>query len=169
MNQIYNSHFIGSPLWNIFGEVVIKLESTWNRSIKLMMDLPYATHRNLVEPLSGYPHIRKVLVKRFLGFMTQVEKSSKVIPKQLLKFVKYDARSTTGRNLRKILLLTKKTCVDQLGRQDTSSVTYHLLRQEDSWKVTFIKELIDIKNGRKTVDNFTMEEIDETLGFAATS
>jgi hypothetical protein len=51
MNQIYNTHFTGSPLWNIFGEEATKLESTWNKSIKLMMDLPISTHRNLIEPL----------------------------------------------------------------------------------------------------------------------
>ena len=64
INQIYNTHFAGSPLWNIFCEETTKLESTWNKSIKLMMDLPLATHINLFEPLSGYQHIRQVMVKQ---------------------------------------------------------------------------------------------------------
>ena len=169
INQIYITHFAGSPLWNIFCEETTKLESTWNESIKLMMALPLATHINLFEPLSGYQHIRKVMVKRFLGFLSQVEKSPKAIPRQLLNNIKYDVRSTTGRNLRKILLLTEKTSVDQLGANDYSSVEYHPLRPEETWKVTFIKELIDIKFGRKTVEDFDMDDIGEFFCFLATS
>ena len=41
VNKIYNSHFTGSPLWNLFSCDAIKMESTWNRSVKLMFDLPY--------------------------------------------------------------------------------------------------------------------------------
>jgi hypothetical protein len=47
------------------------------------------------------------------------------LPKQLLNFIKHDVWSTTGINLRKILLLTKKTNVEQLSKIDASSVKYH--------------------------------------------
>ena len=52
MNQIYDTLFTGSPLWDIFSDA-IKLENTWNKSVRLMLDLPLTTHRNLIEPLSG--------------------------------------------------------------------------------------------------------------------
>ena len=134
-----------------------------------MQDLPLATQRNLIEPLSGYKHLRKVLAMRFLGFMSQIERSAKGIPKRLLNFIKHDVRSTTGRNLRKILLLTEKTNVEQLDKIDASSVKYHPLREEEAWKVNLIKELIDIKFEKITVENLTMEEIEETVCFVATS
>ena len=83
MNQIYNTHFTGSPLWDIFGEEAIKFENTLNKSVRLMLDLPLSTHQNLIETLSVQLHLRKVLAKRFLSFISQIEKSSKRIPKLL--------------------------------------------------------------------------------------
>ena len=115
VNQVYNTHFTGSPLWDIFSAESVKFESTWNKSVKLMLDLPLSTHRNLIEPLSGQMHLRKILVKRFLSFIAQIEKSVKIVPKQLLNCIRSDVRSTTGKNLRKILLLTEKSNVQFLN------------------------------------------------------
>ena len=53
LNQIYNTHFTGSSLWKLFTEDSIRMESTSNKSIKLMIDMPVSTHRRLVEPLSA--------------------------------------------------------------------------------------------------------------------
>ena len=53
INQIYNSHYTGSPLWNLFSPEVMQLEGSYNKSIKLMFDVPFDTHRNLIEPISG--------------------------------------------------------------------------------------------------------------------
>ena len=66
-------------------------------------------------------------------------------------------------------MLTKKTNVEQLGKIDANSVKYHPLREEEAWKVNLIKELIDIKFEKVTVENLTMEEIEETVCFVATS
>ena len=52
VNKIYNSHFYGSPLWNLFGSGALRIESSYNRSVKIMLDLPYATHRSLIQPLT---------------------------------------------------------------------------------------------------------------------
>ena len=69
INQIYNTHFTGSPIWDIFSEEAIKLENTWNKSVRLMLGVHFTTHRRLIEPLSGYPHVRKIFIKRFLSFL----------------------------------------------------------------------------------------------------
>ena len=48
INQIYNSHFTGSPLWNLFSAENLRFDSSYNRSVKIMFDLPYATHCHLM-------------------------------------------------------------------------------------------------------------------------
>ena len=78
-------------------EDVIKLENNLNKSMRLMFDLPLSTHMNLIEPISGYPHLKTLLAKRFLNFIAQIEKSSKLISKQLLIWIRDDVRSTTGK------------------------------------------------------------------------
>ena len=55
-NQIFNSHFTGSPIWDLFSPEAIQLENTWNVSQRMMYDLPVQTHRYLVEPVSEQTH-----------------------------------------------------------------------------------------------------------------
>ena len=72
INSIYNSSWYGSTLWNLFGADSIKIESSYNRSIKYSMNLPYSTHRYLIEPLSERRHLKWLLISRFLDFMTKI-------------------------------------------------------------------------------------------------
>jgi hypothetical protein len=66
VNKIYDSNFTGSQLWDLGSREVEKLESTYNKSVKIMMDLPWATHRYLIEPLTGIPHVSSQLISRYL-------------------------------------------------------------------------------------------------------
>ena len=118
INSIYNCHLSGSCLWDLFSKEAVQLESTWNLSMKLMMDLPRGTHRRLIEPLSEVTHIKTVLMKRFLNFVQQIKKSSKKASKFLLESIQHDARSITGSNLRNILLKTDKTSIQDLVPND---------------------------------------------------
>ena len=78
-------------------------------------------------------------------------------------------RSTTGRNLRRILLLTDKSDVENINQNDFKTLEYHQLGEADKWKVTYLKELINIKFGRLQIENFVPEEIEETIHFVSTS
>ena len=94
------------------------LENSWNTSFIIMYDLPYATHRFFVESVSGQIHLKNILMKRFLGFLSQIEKSSKKLPLKLLNVVKHDARSTTGSNLRNIMLSLDKASIRDISAMD---------------------------------------------------
>ena len=59
INSIFNTHYTGSQIWNLFGSEAVKLEGTYNKSVKIMCDLPYATHRYFIEHVTEKPHIRK--------------------------------------------------------------------------------------------------------------
>ena len=58
INGIYNSHYTGSPLWNLFNDEGIQFESTYNKSVKIMFDLSWATHHHLIEPITNQRHVR---------------------------------------------------------------------------------------------------------------
>jgi hypothetical protein len=105
VNQIYNSHYSGSPLWDLFGPGAASMEATFNKSVKLMLDLPYATHRCLIEPLTDLKHVKLTLIQRFLGFMEKIDASDKTALKMLKHEAMKDVRSVTGRNYRNIILL----------------------------------------------------------------
>ena len=85
------------------------------------------------------------------------------MPKALLKVVKNDARSTTGSNLRNILLLTDKLRVDEVTTKDVDKLVYAEAKPEDRWKFGLVQEVIDVKAGQKKIENFPDDELQEIL------
>ena len=159
LNNIYNSHLTGSVLWDLFSRESAMMENTWNSSVRIMYDLPRQTHRYLIEPISGTKHIRYHLVKRFLSFITQIEKSNKQASNLLLKSIKHNPRTTTGSNLRKILLMTEKKDVNELVPSDCRFALYHPIEEYDAWKVGLILEATDIIYDRLDLKGFGREEL----------
>ena len=84
-----------------------------------MLDLPYATHRYLIEPLTGEKHVKLVLISRYLGFMEKIASSEKKAVKMLMETSKKDVRSITGQNFRNIMLLVGKTTVEEVRKVDS--------------------------------------------------
>ena len=79
-NKIYNAHFSGSTLWNLFSCEAIKVESTWKRSVKF--------------------------IQWFLNFMKEIKRCSKAIVKILFNTIKLSVRITVAYNLR--IIMNKK-------------------------------------------------------------
>ena len=165
LNSIYNFHFTGSPLWDLFGKTALSLEATYNKSVKNMFNLPLETHRSFIEPVTNKPHLRKILMSRFLSFIKQVHNSPKAVPKMLLSLVSKDVRSTTGSNLRKLLLLTGKCNVNDLVQKDIFEIRYHPLDTEDMWKADLLLELLDEQEGILSLPEFNRVEINDIIQF----
>ena len=163
MNQIFNSHYASSPLWDLFGNGSRKIESSYNRSVKVMLGLPYGTHRCLIEPLTHCKHVKKVLIQRFLGFLENIARSNKEAIKMLVETSKQDVRSVTGRNLREIMILLGKTSVNDVNKKDIENIEYFPMDAAEKWKVEAIKEIIDVKNGVADIENFELEELETIL------
>jgi hypothetical protein len=107
------------------------------------LDLPYATHRNMIEPLTQRVHLKKILMKRFLMFMQSIEKSKKPILMALKRATMQDVRSQTGGNLRKIMLLQNKTHINQISIQEVDCIEYFKLEADDEWKLEFVLQLLE--------------------------
>ena len=169
INSIYNSHFSGSSLWDLFSKEAIQLENTWNVSMRLMLDLPRGTHRRMIEPLSRVQHIKFALVKRFLSFIEQIRTSTKNSSKFLLESILLDTNSVTGSNLRNILLMTDKTSIHQLVPNDATIMKYHQMNEPELWKISIIEEMIEMKNGNMQRIEFDNDEMEELLEYLCVS
>ena len=104
-----------------------------------------------------------------MGFLNQIEKSANIVPKQLLSFIKRDANSTTGSNLRNFLMLTNKNDIDELTALDIEDIKYNEIEENDKWKVAMIREITDIKFKQIELENFSIEELNEILDHICTS
>ena len=163
INKIYNSHYSGSPLWDLFGTGALTLESSYNRSVKVMLDLPYATHRSLIQPLTGDQHIKLVLIRRFVGFMEKIQNSGKSALQMLRMEAMKDVRSVTGSNLRNIMLLVGKTRVEDVKLEDLDLLSYFPLDELERWKIPMINQIVDIKAGQMELPGFELEELEDIL------
>ena len=169
LNEIYNSSFCGSPLWNLFCRESEMLQNTWNTSFRIMYNLPYATHRYFVQSVSGKVHIKNILMKRFLGFIAQIERSPKKLPMKLLQLIRHDTRSTTGSNLRNIMLLLGKVTIDEIRLNDIDSFEYSSVLPDNQWKVDMVREIIEVRGDELKIDNFSRQELDELMEYLCTS
>ena len=106
---------------------------------------------------------------RLFGFIQQVKKSSKLVPRLLLNIVENDVRSITGSNLRKIMLETRKLSVNDLNKNDILNIRYFPMKNEEVWKTNVINELIDVKEGLLSIPETQNDEVDAILAYLCVS
>ena len=153
---------------NLFSDDFAKIEKTFNVSIRKMIDIPRETHKFFIEPLSQQTHIRTIIMKRFLSFTNQLIQSPKKMPKILFDTIKYDVTSTTGSNLRNIMLLVDKTDIEDIYPSDLMNIQYHPVEESNKLKIDVAKELIDLKFGLLYLENFNQKEIKDMLNLVCT-
>ena len=163
INNIFNSYFYGSALWNLFGDEAVRLEKSWNVAQRIMLGIPRNAHRFFIEPLSETNHIMHSLFKRYVKFVNAVETSTKAVLRKMLLTVKEDCRSTTGTNLRNIMKIVGKSRVRDLEPSDLDNLTYKTIPEGQEWKIACAKEIIEVKNGILSVDILTKDEVNQIL------
>ena len=161
INNIYNTSFYGAPLWDLTSRNFEKLEKTWNVSARLLLGLPRRTHKYLIEPLTETPHIVKSVYSRFLKFLNSIADGKKNSLKRVLETIKTDVRSTTGNNLRHLMLKTENFCEKELQRHEEP---YEAIPITETWRIQMIKELIDARSGDLSTI-LTKKEIDDIAEF----
>ena len=158
INNIFNSYFYGSALWDLFGNEATRLEKSWNVSMRIMLGIPRNSHRYFVEPLSDTKHIMFSLFKRYIKFVDSIASSSKMALKKMLSTIRYDCRSNTGQNLRKLMLIAGKSSVIDLKKEDFDNLIYNEIPVGDEWKIKISEEIIEEKNGILDIEILTPEE-----------
>ena len=79
----------------------------------------------------------------------------------LLNTVMYDCQSTTGSNIRNILLKLRKTPIDEIRLSDIRNLRYFEIPNGNEWKINIVKECIDNTTGFLNVPGFNRSEIEE--------
>ena len=153
----------GAPLWEIGSDSLNSFEYTYNRSIKIMFDLPIQTHRYLIETVSKDQHMKFKIFKRHIGFKNQVKKSSKKVLKHLYSIAENDCNSITGKNLRKIMLFCDADSISSLNFTDIDNQTYSEIPESELWRVTLLEELLMVRQGKMDIPGFTPNEITNLL------
>ena len=86
----------------------------------------------------------------------------------MLSIIKQDCRSTTGRNLRKLMLFLNKTSINDISKDDFAKLTYNVIPPGEEWKINLAKEIIDVKNNHLDIGTLDNAEADDILEFILT-
>ena len=168
INRVFNSHFYGSVLWNLYSRETTMLYNTWSVSIRKMFRLDRKSHRYLIEPISDMPHIRQALMKRFLGFTEKLSASRKGVLKRAYKIFKADCRSTTGSNIRNIMLECNAVPSTPLCTE-IEKLQFKPVPPDDEWRIGFISDLISIRDGGDTDVGIGRDELNIILEHLCTT
>ena len=84
----------------------------------------------------------------------------------MLKEVEDDCRSTTGRNIRNLKLLTQKLCIENIN---VYKEPYQKIPKNYYWTMEMVNELLSIKSGELRIDNFTVDDLDGILDIVCSS
>ena len=79
--------------------------------------------------MSGQQHMTITLIRNFLNFINKIKQSPKPILRHLYNISKADVRTTTGSNLRNILLQTSLSSVDDLQPGIVQQLKYSSTRR----------------------------------------
>ena len=176
INQIYNSSFYGSMLWDLKGEKTKQLINSWSVSVREMWNLPRDAHRAFIEPLGG-THAQTLIYTRYVGFIQSIRKSNKMAVVYLLEKVVNDLNTMTGQNVRHILDESQERNIFSINKAEFKKKhKFHEAPTNDAWKVNLIKEITDINHSvlvlsgdkPEEVENFTEDELTEILDYIAT-
>ena len=167
LNLLYNSHFCGSSIWRLESKEASQLVSSWNKNVKLMFDLPWATHRWILEEITG-SNLKIMLLSKFINFANAIKKSNKKAMKFLLSLVASDVRSITGSNFRSILINTGVGVKVVPGITKAVEIKKHTLftvPEADQWKVPLLHSLLKVKSGELAIsfDDDDLEDVDRDI------
>ena len=169
INNSFNTSFYGCVLWDLFGKESLRLEKTWNVSMRKLLNLPRNAHRYLIEPISNTRHIISSLYSRFVRFIDKIKSCNKSAILNLFHTIKHDCRSKTGSNLRKTMLRTGNDRVDDIRIKDINRIVYQDIPNGSDWRIEMVKEIGEYNFGHITLPGFDRCEMADMLNFVCTS
>ena len=135
-------------------------------NLKVIYDLPYATHCYLIEALTDGNHAKKLVYSRYIKFLKSVSSNRRPMLTGLLNSVMGSCQSIVGQNIRTILLDTDVNIVP--GITNPSALRNYRVYEApsgDEWKIGMLISLLEIKDSRWAVqfDEETMKICDDDV------
>ena len=168
--DIYASSFYGSNLWLFSDGGGRRVISNWNKMLKLNFNLPWSTHRFLLEELSQSSHLRTKLLLRFLTFIRSCRDSKKICLSTLVNRACNDEGSITKQNLNFIEEESGLHNVLLLNNATVESNLKYVIPEGEEWRICFFNELVQLSMNNYELDSqFTNAELGAILEYVCTT
>ena len=161
--NIYAASFYGSSLWDLFSADCARIYAAWNVAFRICFNVDRATHRYLIEELSGSLHPKVMLCSRYAGFHQSLLKCDKFAVRYLARLHQEDQRTTFGRTLRQIACECEETFPVK------KKMKYFAVPEVEVWRLSLVDDLLKARDNISALPGFSLAEVEEMLTFICTS
>ena len=129
-------------------------------NIKVIFNLPWASHRWLCESLAG-KHMKIMIYSRYIKFLSNIcLKSDRDNLKSLLNTVKNDVRSQTGANIKRIFLDTGVRIIPGVTLPSVlSGVSAYKVEECERWRYPLLQSLLQVREDQWEIRFDEEEEV----------
>ena len=122
--------------------------------VKIIWDLPFATHKRFVESLTDVPHLQSMLHGRYIGFIENIRNSKKPQLQILFHLCKSNFSTNTGKNIGFLSKVYEKFSLNSLieSKHMIKKNRVNPLEEGEDWKINIIEELSLAKFGFLEID-----------------
>ena len=117
-----------------------KLNRSWNIAVKMIWNLPHATHTRLLEDICPVAHLETMLHARYIGFVKSLHCSSKSWLRLLFKNCSQNLGSVTGSNIDYVFRKYSFNTLNQMfdGQSGVKRSKVYELPGEEKWNIPVI-------------------------------
>ena len=155
--QTYSCHFYGSMLWDLFSGMANQVYRSWNTAVKLVWDLPRATHNFFVEHLLALDlrSARQQVLSQYIGFLGGLARSVSIEVRIMASITAQDVRSNTGRNCRNLELEFSQEPWSWSPSSFNEVYKQYELAEQDRWRISYLRDLLYQREDMKACDENT--------------
>ena len=135
-------------------------------TVRHILRLPYATHRYLIETLSGCLHPKTMLASRAVKFKDTLMESNKFAVKLLGHLATRDKSTVIGSNICRIMRELGDTPVSV---SNVKKSLKYCVNEEEKWRSSFILDLLKVRDGDKVLTGIDNNEFETLLEFLCCS
>ena len=156
--EIYVTSFYGSCLWDLYSAEVTRIYSSWSVTMRNVYNLPWTSHRYLIESVSNTRHPKTMLSSRLVRFWDSLRKCKKSSVRYLFSLVYNDRRTLTGRTASRIALDcgVERTVLDW---KQAMNVRYFPPPPGEQWRIPLLQELLEVRKGNVEIPGIDQEII----------
>ncbi len=166
--KTYCCSYYGCQMWRLGSLYFNRVCTSWNVGVRRMLNLPYTTHRYMLGPLLGQPHISIQLQKRCARFLYGIKCSKNKIIAKCFLHASWNASTPLGHN---IAFLRNKYGVDV--RTDNlmyciDSICAPNLSADECNSISQLRLLLCVRWGTYSIDGFSVKDIETFITLLST-
>ena len=172
--RTYCSSFYGSQWWDLNSYYLLGLYTTWNKAVRKILKLPYQCHTRYLPSLINQEHLKVQLQHRFVNFIKMFCLSDNPLVHYISEIATKNFVGIIGKNWKCIYV---NNC-HNIESSNTSNDVFNFskihsnlsdmnINCEYEQEITFIKELILIRDGDYQVPILNKSEINDIIDYFA--